>query len=156
MSARDRLWILFCLLLATPAGLVAADQPASTDRTETEPAVRSVESSPSPFSLVELSEEQLARLTPLQLALREVLLTEQAELAPLYAAFARETDSLRGLEIQRQIQTIKQNTELALLRTQADFARREGRVEVAKRIEESLRLMTEPAPSEPQTPRPQR
>ncbi len=153
MPARNPKWILFILLIAAPVVFAATDQPAPNDATKVEPAIRPVESSPTAYSLTALPAEKLARLTPLQVALRNVLLQEQADLAPLIEAFARETDSLRGLEIQKQIQTVKQDTELALLRTQAQFARQEGRIEVAEQLEESLRLMTEPTPPVSQTPR---
>ena len=81
MPARNPKWILFILLIAAPVVFAATDQPAPNDATKVEPAIRPVESSPTAYSLTALPAEKLARLTPLQVALRNVLLQEQADLA---------------------------------------------------------------------------
>jgi len=130
--------IITLLVLAIP--LLAADRPDPAEQ-QPEPGVQDAPEQPS--SLLNLPPEKVARLAPLPARLRQILLDERERLAPLQAAFAEETDALRGFEIQRQMRDVKIATEVALMRAQADHARANGRPEVAERIEQGLQRMRE-------------
>lgn len=89
-------------------------------------------------------------LTPCQQAIRELLEREATQLAELEARLPAAADAPAFLALQRQIEQVKQATELQVMRTQAEFARREGRVEQAEQIEAALAEMS--APRQPSAP----
>ena len=131
--------------------LLAIPPVAKGDPGDPEPATPETVGSPldpvgstvRPLSLVDLPPERVEGLGPLQTRLRQILLAEHNRLTPLYAEFAEETDSLLSLEIQRRIQQVKVETEISLLRAQADHAHQNGQRELAERIEAGLRRMAE-------------
>lgn len=143
MTTRQPLITLLGLILILIAAPAAAADPDPVDSKTADSPQDPETATARVFSLVDLPPEKVERLTPLQARMREILLAERVNLAPLQAAFAEETDSLRSLEIQRRIQDLKVGTEIALLRVQADHARQSGQPELAEQIEESLRRMAE-------------
>jgi hypothetical protein len=97
-----------------------------------------------PRSLLDLSETAAAKLKPLQLELRQILIAERDQLETLHAAFNHETDALHSLTIQKQIRGVKIATERALVQTQIDHARKAGRQDDAERLEAALQHMYQP------------
>jgi hypothetical protein len=140
---------LFLILLAIPTWATESTPPA------TDPTIS--ESKPAPLSLMDLSETAVAKLKPLQLELRRILIIERDQLATLHVAFNQETDALRSLAIQKQIRDVKISTERALVQAQIDHALQAGRQADAERLENVLHLMYQPetdadtsAPGQPQ------
>ncbi len=86
-------------------------------------------------------------LTPCQQAIRALLDREAAQLAALEARVPATADGAAFLSLQREIEQVKQDTELQVMRTQAEHARLEGRVEQAERIEAALAEMAAPQPA---------
>jgi len=68
----------------------------------------------------------------------KVLDEERKALADLRARFAAAPSAKVALEVQREIEQLKVGTEVALLRVQVAFARRDGRLEDARRIEADI------------------
>lgn len=134
MTTRKYLYsIVFLALIWSAAPAVAASPEAG--QTAEDPALHQ--------SLVNLSADQVAKLAPLPKRLREILLEEKETLATLREVHAQEKDPLRILEIQRQMQGVKIQTERALLEAQADHARQNGQAELAGQIEAALARMAE-------------
>jgi len=69
----------------------------------------------------------------------------------MVAEISSELERLQAdyLQLQREIERVKEETELQILRVQADFARREGRLEQAAEIEAALAEMTAPRSAAP-------
>jgi hypothetical protein len=134
--------LIAIMVLILPEGYAGA---GAGDASE---VVASAEASrPDGTSLVTMTEEQAARLSPLHRAMREVLITERVRLASLFEEFTRETDSRRALLIQRQIHDVKLEAEVSLLRVQAEAARAAGRTEDAERLEEGIARLIDPRPT---------
>lgn len=91
--------------------------------------------------------------TPCQQAIQALLEQEAARLAELEARVPAAADAAAFLSLQREIEQVKQDTELQVMRTQAEFARLEGRVEQAERIEAALAEMAAPRPAAAPTER---
>lgn len=90
------------------------------------------------------------RLTPLMAELLQLVELEQSQLAEIRRSLGATSDRSHRLELERRIEAIKFETELSLLRVQATYARREGRVSLAEKLEASIRLMSAPpAPGVP-------
>lgn len=87
------------------------------------------------------------RMSPMVAELFAALGEQRAKLAQLRADLAEARDEARALELQRALSAAKQETELRLLGIQADHARREGRNEVAARLEDAMRAMRSPVPA---------
>jgi hypothetical protein len=73
-----------------------------------------------------------------------VLQQEQDGLSRLQTRFQQAADSRAALAIQREIEALKLETEIGLLRIQADYARREGRRATAERIERAIEQILHP------------
>jgi hypothetical protein len=86
-------------------------------------------------------------LSPLMLEIQAALAAEQARVADLEARFAAAADEASALAIQKEIEQIKVETELSILRLQAEHARQEGRVEQAAQIEAAIAEMMNPRPA---------
>ncbi|MBU0740960.1 hypothetical protein KKG45_06930 [bacterium] len=84
---------------------------------------------------VENSVAQPRVAAPMVVEMRRIQEQEREGLSRLHERFRQVSDSQEALAIQREIEALKVDTGLALLRIQADFARREGRTEVAEQIE---------------------
>jgi hypothetical protein len=73
------------------------------------------------------------------------LLDRQREtLAELQTRFREAKDDRAALAVQREIDRVKRDAEVSLLRTQADWARRAGRIEAASRIEAAIEQILHP------------
>jgi hypothetical protein len=92
-------------------------------------------------------------LSPCQQAIRALLDREAAQLSELEARVPAAVDGAAFLSLQREIERVKQDTELQVMRTQAQYARLEGRVEQAERIEAALAEMAAPRPAAAPTER---
>lgn len=79
--------------------------------------------------------------SPLMVEIRAILDTERNLLRRLESEVKLAAGTDAALALQRQIAQVKQNTEIDLLRAQAKHARREGRLELAERIEADVREM---------------
>jgi hypothetical protein len=139
--------LIVAMVSVVALGETAATRPAaakSATTTTSDPDEGSVMKAPSLAhgSLAAIPDDKVSLLSPLHREMRLILKTESETLAPLYAEYAQATDPLLALEIQKQIQKVKIETELALLRAQAKHARLEGRLDDAERLEASLEAMT--------------
>ena len=90
-------------------------------------------------------------VSPLMADIRVALDEERTRHAELEARFRAAVDERQALEIQREIETLARDTELRILRIQADHARLAARETVAESIEAVIAEMMAPRP----TPRPQ-
>ncbi|RKX30310.1 MAG: hypothetical protein DRP71_15195 [Verrucomicrobia bacterium] len=132
---------LFVILLTMPAVANESTPPIDNPTTPTEAVA---ETAQPPRSLLDLSETAAAKLKPLQMELRQILIAERDQLETLHAAFNQETDARRSLTIQKQIRGVKIATERALVQAQIDHARKAGRQDDAERLEAALNHMYQP------------
>jgi hypothetical protein len=87
-----------------------------------------------------------ASLSPM---LQEILAAwdaSQVAVAALDQSFRAASDATTALAIQRQIEDLRQQTEVRILGIQAKYARQEGRIEDAEEIEAAIEEMTTPTP----------
>lgn len=115
------------------AGITLASDPEPTEDTP----------NPMPRSLVSLSEEQAAKLTPMTKEIRLVLLTEREEVDRLTASLAEVKDDAEAIAIQRRIGAVKQQAEIDIMEVQIRFAETAGNHEQAKAISEAIAGMKE-------------
>lgn len=85
------------------------------------------------------------QLSPMAVEMLQVLQQEQDGLRRLQIRFQQAGDPQAALAIQREIESLKVDTELELLRIQADYARREGRLATAEKIENAIEQILHPA-----------
>jgi len=147
MPSRYRIMAILMVLVA--AGGLAGDFPAQVGDPvtpiEAEPvlmeayAAGEVEDDPTPVP---------APASEMMQEIREVLETEKATLASLGVQLERAADHEAALATQKQVERTKQDTELQLLRIQADYARQEGRETQAAEIESAIERILNP-PSRP-------
>jgi len=83
-------------------------------------------------------------LSPMDTELMGVLDQEKAALAQLRLRFRATRDHREALAIQREIERLKVGTEVALLRIQADYARRQGRLATAQELEAAIHDILNP------------
>jgi len=133
--------VIICLALILAAGSISANDGPTPG---TNPADPSVSARSGGSSLLTLTAEQALKLSPLHQELRTILIAEKDQLDVLYEEFALETDSQRALAIQRRIHLVKTETEISLLKAQAETARTQGRTEDVERLERSIRLLSDP------------
>lgn len=92
--------------------------------------------------------------SPLQAAIETALQEERAQVAALAAQLESAPDDAAALALHRAIEQAKRDGQLRVLGVQAEFARREGRLEDAQSLEAAIAAMGRPAaPATPQ-PRP--
>lgn len=84
--------------------------------------------------------------------LMQVLEAERASLAELRDRFRAARDRRDALAIEREIAQVKAHAEMALLRIQADYARRLGRLAVAREIESVIQAILHPPARRPAKP----
>ena len=82
--------------------------------------------------------------TPMDVELFAILDRQREALAALRTRFKDAKDDRTALAVQREIDRLKRDTEISLLRVQADWARRAGRVEGARRIEAEIGQIQNP------------
>lgn len=96
------------------------------------------------------SETRLRPLSPMMTEMQAVLALEAEKLAELRQRGRESATPDGALAVQREIERLKFETEIALLRVQARHARAAGRVEVATRIEVAIAdLVNPPRPLAP-------
>jgi len=91
---------------------------------------------------------------PLMDLIQVVTAAADLKLADLEKRLANEPNNSKALEIIRSMEQIKVQVELDILATQASYARRTGREEIALEIEEAITLMTTPRPTRQPVDRP--
>jgi len=96
-----------------------------------------------PRSLVSLTEEQAAKLDPMNREIRQVLLTEREEVDRLTASLTDVTDDVEAIAIQRRIGAVKQQAEIDVMEVQARYAEIAGNTEQAEAIREAVTGMKE-------------
>jgi hypothetical protein len=86
---------------------------------------------------------------PLAADMARLLDAEKTSLAALKTRFDAAPDEASALEVEREIETVKADGEISLLRLQAEYARRDGKPQAAREIEAAieaaLQLRTKPA-----------
>lgn len=166
MRPRPRIlfWLtLICVPLAIVALTATSPQPTAAE-SPVNPPEAAAEATPETAraaaeSPVPAGEEGIPRKT---LPARESFLTADRPLPPLLQAIktawqehnvertqleselAATSNPLAALEVQRRIEAAAREFELRVLRIQAEFARSEGRIEVAERLEAAIAEMIEP------------
>jgi hypothetical protein len=133
-----------------PRPIVPGDQVGYTAIEVTDPANPTSERHPATANQ--------RKLSPMAAEMQQAIRMERDGLRRLHARFQQTSDPHAALAIQREIEALKVGTELELLRIQANHARREGRVEAAKRIETVIEQILNPvvpkAPADMSRPRP--
>jgi len=86
-------------------------------------------------------------VSPLMADINIALDEERTRHAELEARFRAATDERQALEVQREIETLARDTELRILRIQADHARQAGREAVAECVEAAIAEMMAPRPT---------
>ncbi len=114
-------------LAVVPAAVTAADSTAASQEAPTAPA---------PIPLSPMMQEIVAAWDAHLVAVRA--LEQRLEGA---------TDHREALALQREIEDARGQVELRILRIQAGFARREGRLQEAAAIEEAVASMSAPRPA---------
>ena len=109
-----------------PAEIVTGDQ-ASTERP--------VEGQPPP---------KVAKPGPLYERIAAVVEAELAAAADLQARIAVATDDEELAALQRELETLKKETQVTILQLQADYAREQGRPEQAVEIEAAIENLRHP------------
>ena len=138
-SIRALLVPILATLAVAPAAL-AADTPAPEAATLARPA--------EPPAAPEVAPRLPAHwLSPMVAEMFAALDEQRAKIGRVRAELAQARDGARAFELQRAISAAKQETEVRLLRIQADHARRDGRLEVAAKLDAALTAMTTPAPA---------
>lgn len=83
-------------------------------------------------------------LSPLMIELRAVMDAEAVQVAALRERVAKAASNDEAIALQREIEKVKFDTEVSLLRVQAKHARAGGRTEVAARIEAAISDLLNP------------
>lgn len=150
-----RPWIALAVAgLMTVASLARAQEPpagpAPTPAPVVEPAKALAPESSSATTEVSEPARPVRTASPMMLEIRGVLAAENEKLAGLRERAKSAATPEIAIVIQREIERVKFDTEIALLRTQAKFARAAGRTEVAARIERAVAdLLNPPKPLAP-------
>lgn len=139
-----RIIILTSLIVIIGTMPAVANESTPPEKKTGTPTEAMAETAQPPRSLLDLSESAVAKLKPMQMELRQILIVERDQLESLHAAFNEETDALRSLTIQKQIRDVKIATERALVKAQIDHARQAGRQDDAERLEAALQHMYQP------------
>jgi hypothetical protein len=88
----------------------------------------------------------VSRSSALMTEIRAALDAERDRVAALDARVRACTDRRQALALQREIESVKRDTEVTLLRIQATHARRAGRTALAERLEAAVAEMLAPPP----------
>ena len=97
-------------------------------------------------NLMELNEEQAARLTPMLQQIRGVLAVHLDEMAVLETKIEASGVPTDVHTLERQVADAKLAVEIRILEIQADFARNEGRTTEAKQFSNLAETLRHPAP----------
>jgi hypothetical protein len=91
-----------------------------------------------------LDAERVPVKSPLMTAIDAIMLDSRDRIVLLRANLEKQGNPDEAMAIQRQIEDLKVETELNILRLQADHARARGDEELARSIDESITFMTTP------------
>lgn len=138
------------LVLLLVAGVAFADQPPTQPQAATIP---DLPENAAELKAIENGELTLPEgvpaerpLSPMMLEIQGALAEQQRQVAALDARFAETTDETAVLAIQREIEQIKQDTELAILAIQARHARAAGDEDLAQSIDAAIAAIQNPPP----------
>ena len=88
--------------------------------------------------------------SPMMLEIRAALDREREQIEGLRLRLRGASNAREALALERQVERVKLDTEIAILRIQADAARRAGRTALAARIDAAIGgLLAPPAPATP-------
>lgn len=138
MRSRPAILALLALLLAPPA-LAGDPAPVTVDQLRAnadELAAGTLQAAPPPAPAPPRS--------PLQLELAGILEAEAAELAGLLARLDRAASPAEERQVEREIDTLRQRTELELLRAQLRHAQANGEPERAAAIAQAIQHIVDP------------
>lgn len=143
----------FALLLSLLV-LPAAGAPTAGAQSPPDAATQPLPASPSADVLTPAPR---VKPTPMVAELLESIELERIQIAELRRALPGGRDRSQRLELQRRIERIKLDGEVARLRVQLGYAQREGRQAVAEVLERALQMIQSPAaPGQPSArPRPE-
>jgi len=112
---------------------------------------------PSPRLVASTAQEQERpepALSPMMLQIREASSDEQVALAELQTQLDAATVESEILAVILEIEKVKTQAEIRILQIQADFARQEGNIEIAERIDAAIEtIVTGPPAGVPQSRR---
>jgi hypothetical protein len=134
------LWAL--VAMASPAALTApsrAQAPAEPAKSTPDSPVVASEETSAPARVIPKRPR-----TPMDVELFAVLDRQREALAALRTRFREAKDDRTALAVQREIDRVKRDSEISLLRVQADWARRAGRIEAASQIEAAIEQILHP------------
>lgn len=139
----------FCFIGASGAAVatpdqpsaVAAGQPASIPENEAE--IQAIANGELALEPAPAAETAAARpLSPEMVEINAAMAAERAQVDDLAARLQAATDDAMALALEREIETAKRSTELAILGIQARHARAAGREAQAQEIEAAISQMT--------------
>jgi hypothetical protein len=140
MDPRRAVWIA---LLAAPLAALPA-------RAEEAPAAPTAETTEAPAMAPKLEPLYAdpaimgRRMSPMVSELMTAIDEQRTVLRGLKARLAQTREPKQMVELHRAISAAKRDTEVRLLRIQADHARREGRFEAATKLDASIAAMNAP------------
>lgn len=108
------------------------------------PAAPASVEAPAPEAATPAPPEGKRPLSPMMTEIQAVFVAEAGKLAELRQRAARATTPDEALALQREIERVKFDTEVSLLRVQAKHARQAGRTEVASRIDAAISDLLNP------------
>jgi len=92
----------------------------------------------------ELQPPEIVKLSPLHQRIQAVLQAEQVKAVSLLDRIARAHDNSQLVQLQRELEALKRDTEIEILRLQADYAREQGRIDQAVEIEAAIATILNP------------
>ncbi len=147
---RSLLALTLALLLSATVGVAIADEPPVQpeaarlpDLPENAAEMKALENGDLVLPEALPSERPLS---PMLVEIQSALAEQQRQVAALDARFAETTDATAALAIQREIEQIKQDTELAILAIQARHARAAGDENLAQSIDAAIATLQNPPP----------
>ena len=121
-----------------PAGKTEAVQPAKAA------PVAPASSAEAPAALAPAPAAPVRAASPMRLEMQALLAAEHEQVLALRERAAKAPSADEALALQREIEKLKFDTEVSLLRVQAKHARAAGRTEVATRIEAAVTELLSP------------
>jgi hypothetical protein len=144
--------LLSVLVLASlPAVLAVAEGPSSQGL---RPDVERNSVPPPVLGGPEFGPRPTREPSPMMVEIKQLIADQNLAVEALGTEMSRTEDPDRKMEILQSIHEIKTGTEVAILRVQLRYARQEGRLETARKIEEAIEYLTSPRPVPIPEPRP--
>jgi len=132
---------LCAALLVTVAGTISARAEVPDTRPRVTVAGPATDSAPASDPATPLPAR---RLSPLTQEITQAIDAQRVLLIALQERFERTSDQNEARDVQREIEAVKQGTELQILRIQARYARLGGREAAARRIEAAIEQILHP------------